>query len=970
MKNIKQCILLLLLASNSLLAQTELLKNNGFEEKAVVNGLNYKGMIGQWQLSFAPGSCPEGCAAGQFKTVEEGVFEGKKALQIVIEKQTNRNDIKLIQVIANAEAAIYKLSVALKADKANTPVTVDLLKMAQASPTNGTPPFAIGFKVSTEWKVYTGSFDLTNWTEEERKNLRISIRPNSSVTTALPTGEYPKTVWVDAVSLKTGDTRQGAAPQTAPPSPTKPNAPSASPMLTAKEGNAADLKKIALQIAQERRKLSADAEFEEETAALTAEIFELTKSTPSVPVVPTQAIGFNPKPLHTTEDDNPFIKSLHKWAVDYLKKPFKSYAKAKKDAAVFPKASFNETRELGATLERLHWLLVSPLSNYRYNPVLFYRFLAIVYATSDDYELNGADKSAVPGSTNNALNDWFAAGPTLYGWRMAELSFGDYIPPTLKKNMHAAAQLMGENHAEWAKQIDKGTYVNRDISYVEVLLNAGLYLKNDSWVNFAKRIVDTVHQVCLYPDGAYSYIGHQNECTNYHGGNNNSLAKIWVVSGYAPALECLKKTAHFEPLSIEMGNMPEYYTSAAWKTMWNVTSGFSEEPLLAVTENPFLKTKMNEIRALTGYPPNPLSAVFYKADIVAKPLPNDYMVYDRNIQGIRARYGRFSYGFTARNVSPLPKDLGLQTYVGAMSLVAGEKREELDAALMAVHAKVHVEKRSRQEWQDWAYMSTKIDPSVCASLNASTLSSTGLLQMQRSGPYAVDTDWGSFQQWITLPDRLIGVVEVYPNGKALPAMEIDGRMRFTYGRTGTLRRKNMVIEKEGKEYSYGNFTTIIHEHNFKSVRIASAGVVRDDVKQAEEIIFRVGDSTMTNYPAATRHFFVVEIRYKDAKGAAKVEHIDKGNLKGLVVKLNGKTFAAFRNLNKMPQNFDTTLFLEKGTPTKLFFPRGDTEPTPPTPLSKNSVELPANGQVFIVSSREGNDLQQSWANYPQLLEKK
>jgi hypothetical protein len=956
--------------SNSLFSQTEYVTDRGFEGATVGTtsfivpsggGGNVGATLaGQWQLTFANGNCAGGCSSGTSQVVTNTKNSGNNALYINITKQTNRNDIRLFQVFPASPAIAagkYLITYYMKADKANYPLVLDVLKPTQSLSVNGSVPYSVAHTTTTNWKKYRFIVDLTTWTAAELTNFRISIRPNTAINTASPTGPFPKEFWFDDFSF----TPYNSA--------------------TANIGSLADLKNIAILVAQERKKMSLDSGFVAESVALDAEIQLMSAGTFNVPIIPTKAVGFNPATALTTAATNPYINSVQNWADTYSSTTFVPYKKSKVGKSIFPKTSSQICRDLAPTIERLYWLVTSPYSSYRYNPDLFYRFLHIMYATSDDYKLNGNESVAgnLPGSTDNGMNDWLGAYGFPYGWRMLEYTYPDYVPITLKKQMQDATDLMGTQHRIWANNVYDYPYINRDISYAEVLMHAGLYRNNSDWTNIAKVLIDTT-KAHLYPDGAYAYIGYQNEVQNYHGATNNSMAKLWAVSEYQSAWDCLQTGSNYEVISIEGGSVPEFYTAGCWKTQWNGIAGESGVGLVSVSENPYLKTRLDQLDAIFGISPEAFGIGYYK-DIVGKPIADNYVVYDRNIQGPRGRYGRFSYGISARITSPEATTrvpgVGMQTMVGAMMTQVGRNvnQDEMNAAVMAVHSKVHVKNSSTPaEWIDWAYMSNKTEPLICVAKTASTVSSPAVLQSQSYGPSAYDTQWSSYQQWITLPDRIIGFVETYP-GSNVPtnAFEIDGRVRFTYGRNGLKTAKNLVEDIAGQKYSYGNLKTIIHAHDFTTVSTGLAGTLRDDQSTgpASEIIFRYNLSTGTTlypYPGTTKKYFIVEIRRSDAVGDAVVSRVIDGETKGLVVKLNGKSYSSFRNLGTAPATIDLTNVLIAGSINEAHFPRND-EPSliKPQKITGTNFSLSGKNQVLIISSNEPTDIGKGWRNYDQTL---
>ncbi len=950
--------LICLLFSLNILHAQNLLVNGGFETftsgfsgYATTGSGNATGLSGQWQLAFSGNNFPtcSGASCGTTQIDNSTQNTGNHSLQINITKHTNRNDIRLFQSIANGPTANNCVVTIFMRSDGVYPVTVNVFKSTEAINSNGACNAASpcqSFTIDTRWRMYKMYVDLTSWTQAERNNMRISIRPNT--TNALPAGPYPKSFWFDDISFMPIDT------------------------LT-------ELKDVALQVARSRMYTALDSGFTAEATVLQSEINILRNTTFTWPLIPSKAVGFNPPLTHTTAAANPFIQSLNTWAASYLQQTFNDYPKSRQGVFLFPR-NFNG-RALADIAYNLYWLITSQHSSYRYHPELFRRFLHIIYATTDDYLLNGTEPSDIPGSTINALNDWFTSAEMCDAWRVADTSFRTYIPPSLLQKMRGSADLMGSQYAAYATAIDSFLYANRDISYAELLVTAGVYRNNNQWINLGKRIVDSVYLSTLMPDGAYLYRKRQNEVTNYHGATNNSLAKIWSLIEYQPAWECVKKSYLFEISSIEHNDVPEFYTASAWKTMFNGSSGASAEPLLAISRNPYLKSKYNLIRQAKGFADEMvLSASYYNANISALPLPDNYVVYDRNIQGPRGRYGRFSYAAVGRDVSRAGEnETGLQTIVGAMQTIPsndiGGTIDEMDASLMAVHSKVHVRKSNPEtEWRDWGYMMTNTNVKTCVGRNVAAISTPGILQYQTPGPGAVETNWSSYQQWITLPDRVIGFVETFPtNNTNTQAFEIDGRVRFTYGRqtSSLLNPKFMITEVAGSRYAYGKFKAIIHAHDYTTVSVDTAGVVRDDFRNSMEIIFRFNQSngnTLFSYPGSTRKYFMVEVRDSNAVGNATVSRVVNGNVRGLIVRLNGKAFSSYRNLGTNAVSVNISNALITGNTHQVLFSRGDSIINRPVMITGNNYTIPANEQVLIISTNTPTqDTGRGWQNYPELL---
>lgn len=742
--------------------------------------------------------------------------------------------------------------------------------------------------------------------------------------------------------------------------------------------NLADLKDAAIDAAIIRKNKAEAAGFTAEAQTLATEIAALEAATLAPPIIPDKAIGFFPVTTITT--DNPHLEFLYRWAESYLAEVEPNYEKSSTTSPVFTGGKFYETRDLVSIVEKLIWLSLSPQSRYQYHPVLLKRLLLISFATSDDYLLNGGDAFGEPESNNNALDDWFASPGAIYSWKIVATSFQQYIPPFLIQRFEQAADKITNQHygltvTQMGATPPYRTYCNRDISYAEVLIHGGQYRNNALWLNRGLEIVNLVlGPTILFPDGAYSYIGNQNEGSNYHGATTISLAKLYSVTGQSSILTGIANAKNYELLNIEEGFINEFYHVPAWKTQWNGGTGISGVNLLYISKSPHWKTLYEINRSVNGgLSDSPLDVSFYDGTIPTAPLPNNYLVYDRNIQGPKRRINDFSYGITTRKVS-LPNNLGHLTLAGAMTTTSGGKsRRELDAALMSMHAKVHVSAGNTTEWDKWAYLMGDMDPLINMSKSISSVSTPTFLYRQTAGPTAHTSQWASFQQWVTLPDRMIGLVEVYPKGTSNgQAYEVDGRIKLGYGRTGILNPKDMEIVIPGSEYNYGNIKILIHQHDFTSVDTVAAGVVRDWPKEATEIRFRYdlsnNGSFLAVYPNATRKHFIAEIRYKEAIGNVTVERYNTNNVKGLIITSGNNKYATFRNLGTTSAIIDVSSYLTAGHTNKVHYSRTDNIEPAPTIFTGTSLTIPANQQRLLVSSNNLLDNQQSWENFNVLLD--
>ncbi|MBF0442859.1 MAG: hypothetical protein HQK54_13215, partial [Oligoflexales bacterium] len=594
-----------------------------------------------------------------------------------------------------------------------------------------------------------------------------------------------------------------------------------------------DLKSGIVAASEQYYQLFFEAKIIDAATTLRAEIDNIKKMGTMTPQIPEYGVGFFPK--ITEYDANPYIAALHKTAEQFIKADTGCYPLSQAGKTIFPAANSNDSRNVGRDMEQLFFLVTSPLSRYQFHSKLVAQLFCRIYATSYDYHLNGGRDLGIPGSTPDALDDWFATGPMIYSWRMVDAAYGPLIPNTFRKFMVESAKRAGDA-VGGIQTLPR--YANRDISYSEILLNAGLYLKNEAYIEKSNLLLkQTVESI--YPDGAFPYIWNQNECVNYHGANIKAMSRIYAMTGNKMAYQGILQLKNFEVLSVEPGNIGEFYTAPAWKTMWNGVSGIDNaEPVASSTHNNYLRTMIDQYNAQKGANPSALAASFYDRSLAGKPLPDGYIVYDRNIEGPRGRYGYFSFGITGRKVqSNGNQDPGQQTLAGAMITEDAGQGRQIDSILMAVYPKVHVQptKTAGTEWDSWAYLRSSVLSATSVAKNSAAYGATMQLQTQTVGPAAKVHPWRSLELWITLPDRIVGAVEVSPIQSAM-ASAVDGRIKLGYGRTGVnLAPSQLSTIAKGKEYRYGLMRVLIHENNFKRIDTAAAGVIRDEYPVASEV---------------------------------------------------------------------------------------------------------------------------------------
>jgi hypothetical protein len=732
------------------------------------------------------------------------------------------------------------------------------------------------------------------------------------------------------------------------------------------------LRRAALEVAVEEVKLRRDRGDIAGSDRLAGEILAAVR-TPVTPAVPPEG-GFPFLPPLRSVVPNPYLDALQRWFARETAKPDSGLPVV--TPANNPMNSINGplgTRAVGNDMLRYFWLGAHPQSPLKDNPEALKRLLrrANLYLTA--YRLH-AKKYEEP------INDFFAANPAFAAVRQTVEVYPDLLLPTQRSDWDAALRSAG---AIWLDvytngyklyPVAEGRFCNHHIGIANTMLSIGKYLGDGRLQTLATGTIKRQGQNLL-PDGAFHYITDYNEVANYHSTVIDLLVDYAFITGDTSVYELIAGSRNYTALSIADGAVSEFSTAPDWKWMWNSLPGNGGEPVIALTRDPYERFITDLSNKQRGVPPDIQGATFYTPGVAARPVPTDFLVYDRNIQGARARFGRFATTLNGRNFDPTPSPDGVGDAPGKLTFAGGlvvdkdqTRPGPIDAILLAVYPKVQVKTDKGAEWLDWAYLTRDEHTTVATTRSAASLATTHKLQSTAHAQATAPWPWTASQEWITLPDRVIGLVEVAPLGEQ-KAHAVDGRVRFGYGRSGDLRPKELTATAENR-YSYGELTATIHASNFAGQTTGPAGMLRDSPPNASEIILR--DSPPS--PEARRftpddaRFFAVEVRPDWVKDEATVQRLAGPGWRALVAAVGGKVFAVWHNLSGEALEVDLAPAMVDGQTTSLHFPRGDEPGREPVTAETARVSVPPGDHILVVTSGDPADHRAGWRNFPAYLE--
>ena len=500
------------------------------------------------------------------------------------------------------------------------------------------------------------------------------------------------------------------------------------------------------------------------------------------------------------------------------------------------------------------------------------------------------------GAAGKPIDDFFfGVGTVFQSAVLLDQAFPGLVSPRERRLWELAMRASSEVQLKAIQDPTYGYYMNRDLGVASTLVNAGLFT-GDTIALKAGTDLMLEQGRNIYPDGAYAYIGDQNECPGYHGSCIIFLQNLWRMTGRTEALDFIRRSKNYYPLTVAKNGLDPYWTASSWKTAWN---GASTNGAAVVAH-------------LTGsgenlFPPTPdqgLSAAFFYRPGLRKVPLQDGLKFDRNIQGPQGRFGNFNFSATGRVYGRSSRYPGKVTLVGGM-VTNPSGLPPLNAALKSVYS--HVSLAAEDKWNNGAYLITNEKNSIVTQSGVASLCSSHDLEGTSFGPSRRKSNWRGRQQILMFPDRIITLAEVLPDG-GRRAWNLSGRLKLGYGRSGQLEEKTLRTTGSGR-HEYGDLVIVEKGTNYSSLSInRQAPILRDEAKRATELIFSDGQQNRdTAYGAGTRKYFAAEVRPKSALGEAGVKLIREGDLfRGMQVEVNGETYLLVHNVSNNTATFRTT----------------------------------------------------------------
>jgi hypothetical protein len=605
-------------------------------------------------------------------------------------------------------------------------------------------------------------------------------------------------------------------------------------------------------------------------------------------------------------------------------------------------------RDTAARMEAYLWLFANPASPVHHDPRTLVRFLRRAHAYTDAIIVHDKAKGG------QSVYDDFAIAPASCALREFARLYPGLLLPSQQARWDRAMRLAGDKimvySADHRSFHSKG-YANIHMAMSLELLNFGLYLNDAAMLARSREFLES-QQANVLPDGGLHYIAKQNESPGYHDVIAQFLAQIHAINGDPLALALLKRLEWYGPVSV--GRMGEYWTAPSWKHTWN--SGLKGiaggEFVAAVTGNPYVRGMLVVPQPGEGdlrrWEQSRIPLPWYRNDVQPLPLPDGITYPDRNIDGPRAWYDRFTYAATLRD---LPEDEpGHTTLMGAM---VTQPNHTLQSILMGAYPKVLTGKQP-SDLRSWSWLTSGMKSSRVIGRQFSAFSAGYAMHAFGSSKKGPVSPWRGRQVWLGLPDRLIGWMAVDPlaPGAEAPAVKGDLQAVVRLGTGGTINGPKQTLKSlDPSTWAYGDFVVRVIDHNFKTVEPRLVPFRLPDYP-VTEITFDAGQ--------ATSAWCLVEIKTSWARGQAEVKDLSSGAVAAFRVDLEGKSYAVAGNISGDKVDFDPAAFSEKAVCHR-------SGAAAPEPALGGGTAIPAHGTVVWIENPSAEDRLPGWESFQQLL---
>lgn len=416
------------------------------------------------------------------------------------------------------------------------------------------------------------------------------------------------------------------------------------------------------------------------------------------------------------------------------------------------------------------------------------------------------------------------------------------------------------------------TYPNQDVFHLVEMTLAHQFWKDPRYLESAEETLASLERNRL-PDGGFHYIGPETECDIYHSVNLVWIARYYLLTKDERARALIARTVPYYPLSSSNEAWPEYYTDCWWKHYWADERACGPEIVAGIagdSHNRWLAERLLE-RVGPGDTEDAITAgMFYRADLAAAPLPDNWLKMDGNISGPRGRFGNWYFAAT-------PGGGARDTFVGAM-ISRPDRVLPLSGAFLAANVEVGLSNDPPRQ-RNCLYVSGPDDIAATtvkgeAAAFAVRYSPRKAYINSTANPQIPATPWRGTQLWILTRHGLVGWLELEATERQEVAF-LGGELRFG---------PDLPLQQlSDSTFRCGDLGARVLDHNFSEVAHGPArpGYAQKETRH-EAVTLRTAGEKFAAEPGHPVHFAAVISPVGPDGCTVKVEHVQRSETGGIL----------------------------------------------------------------------------------------
>lgn len=414
----------------------------------------------------------------------------------------------------------------------------------------------------------------------------------------------------------------------------------------------------------------------------------------------------------------------------------------------------------GANAFWLTWALVSPESKYQGQTAVREKLIRVWNAITERLRKSDTMEEKKDGNFWNQMPlleslHWLNGAQGIPAEKLAVWKAA--LQPDIERTWREYGHKSDTN---WATQAALD-YPNADAQHAAVMMAASLVYGEEKYRVNAEKFVQAMKKH-LRPPGAWRYYLNSVPIPLYHGFELIFLGRYYQLSRDPLAAEQIKETVNYYPYTYAPENTVEYSSSPWWKQMWNPVGG----PYHAVEFAAWLcgdgrNRWLADLRARTFFPHYWVAYCGEAWDAAGdkrahpEPFPDRYIVEDPSIDGLRGRFGSFSFvGSRGKNA---------QSFGGCMVADAG-LRNGYDGYLQSARLGVTVPGAESKPYYDSLRLvaEPKDEPVTGGQVLGDGFAAMAAVYEPRLQTRAEghEGDWQVLERWLFTPDGVVAIFEI------------------------------------------------------------------------------------------------------------------------------------------------------------------------------------------------------------------